>query len=220
MIQRARGGRFIDLTGEVFGRLTVVSFSGVGPNRGTRWLCECACGTRVTIASGSLRSRHTQSCGCLHKEVIARQHTKHGGYGTDVYKTWRGMLSRCDNQKHVSYDYYSKLEPGVAEEFRCFPKFKTYVEKVLGPKPEGHSLDRIDNSLGYVPGNIRWASGETQNGNRRNVILVEYGGELICLAEVCRQRGLNYFSIRCRLKSGWSDYDAIYTPIGGKRRAS
>lgn len=62
--------RFIDLTGQKFGRLTVIKRADVKLKRGeaVRWVCKCDCGNTKIISRNSLCSHHTKSCGCLNKE--------------------------------------------------------------------------------------------------------------------------------------------------------
>lgn len=65
-------GKFIDLTGERFGYLTVIERVKNGKGRGVKYLCRCDCGNEKIVASALLRNGHTKSCGCLHDEVAKR----------------------------------------------------------------------------------------------------------------------------------------------------
>jgi hypothetical protein len=58
-----------DMTGRHFGRLHVVSFAGLSRHRAAKWLCMCDCGKELVVVGYSLRTGHTQSCGCLMREV-------------------------------------------------------------------------------------------------------------------------------------------------------
>lgn len=96
-----------------------------------------------------------------------------------VLSVYRTAKARCQNPKHVSYAYYGGR--GITFEFESFEQFSLE----LGPRPEGLSLDRIDNGQGYKPGNIRWADLADQAANRRprepgetghtNVYATKYG---------------------------------------------
>ena len=68
-------GNFEDLTGRKFGRWTVLKRA---PNRGTRtaWTCQCQCGVIKDVLSCHLKSGRSQSCGCLHNELLKQQRTK------------------------------------------------------------------------------------------------------------------------------------------------
>jgi hypothetical protein len=85
----------IDLTGQRFGRLTVIERA---EGRYTPWRCRCSCGNETVVISINLRRGNTKSCGCFNEELwterIAAQ-TKHRMSGTPIYVVWRGMLARC-----------------------------------------------------------------------------------------------------------------------------
>ena len=59
---------FIDLTGDKYGRLTVLE-RAANKGKKTAWLCQCDCGNQVVVTSTHLRSGHTSSCGCWLKEI-------------------------------------------------------------------------------------------------------------------------------------------------------
>lgn len=96
-----------------------------------------------------------------------------------LYHTWNGMVRRCRDSKNINYPHYGGRGIDVLDEWAergphgttntplGFLKFLKYVNENLGEKPNGCSLDRIDNTSNYVPGNIRWANHSTQNTNRR-----------------------------------------------------
>jgi hypothetical protein len=96
-----------------------------------------------------------------------------------LYHTWNGMVRRCNDPKNINYPHYGgrgilvfeewaeKGSHGTSKTPQGFLRFLDYVNKNLGDKPKGYSLDRICNEYGYFPGNIRWADNYTQNNNRR-----------------------------------------------------
>lgn len=79
-------GKFIDMTGQKFGRLTVVcrTENHIQPNgvSSIMWLCKCDCGNEIITSGMSLRRGCTQSCGCFHKECAAKQGRKNKKYNT------------------------------------------------------------------------------------------------------------------------------------------
>lgn len=167
-----------DIIGETFGDLVPCRelpphqwTSTSGKIRSKRMFqCDCSCGMVVTCGLEHLRSGHTQSCGCLAKQLQSDLNTTHGlykgaGNTNKLHNTFRAMVSRIntnDNYKHLTHSVRLTTEPNY---------FYHYINSVLGEKPEGFSLDRINNNLGYTEGNLRWASKGTQNLNKR-----AYGG--------------------------------------------
>ena len=196
------GGKLKDLTGMKFGRLTVLERA---ENKGTRtcWLCKCDCGNEVTVLGEDLKSGHTQSCGCLHREQVAEFFTKHGMCRTSIYNTWCGMLARCYNSECKSYPCYGgrgiKVYPDWINDFQAF---YDYVSQLENFGVEGYTLDRIDNEGNYEPGNLRWADIKAQNRNTRRNIFVEYNGEQMCLKDAAQKSGINYGTLQSRYSKG------------------
>jgi hypothetical protein len=89
---------------------------------------------------------------------------RHGGVGTQTYKTWAGMLARCRNPRETGYQNYGGRGITVCERWMVFTNFL----EDMGERPPDLSLDRINNDGNYEPGNCRWADRATQNANRRN----------------------------------------------------
>lgn len=77
------------------------------------------------------------------------------------------MMQRCYQPTHKQFAGYGGRGILVAEEWHDAAAFISHLEETLGPRPHGHSLDRIDNDGDYEPGNIRWADWFVQNNNRR-----------------------------------------------------
>lgn len=90
----------------------------------------------------------------------------YGRKGHKFRERYRGMMDRCYNPNNDRYHRYGGRGIGVCDEWiNDFEAFADYLES-LGPCPEGYSMDRIDNSRNYEPGNIQWASDSDQNQNR------------------------------------------------------
>jgi len=103
--------------------------------------------------------------------LLADRHhnAKHGMTNTPEYRAWRSMKKRCLNPADHAYQNYGgrgvTVHPAWIRDFTAF-----LYEIGLRPGP-GYSLDRIDNSRGYEPGNVRWADASTQNRNRRPFLM-------------------------------------------------
>lgn len=167
-------GAFVDLTGKRFDRLLVVGDAGRNSKQKIMWLCKCDCGNETVVIGENLKNGATHSCGCLRNEwmsVFGVHNKTHGqaaydsGNRTHVYQIWVHMHDRCRNPKNKSYRYYGGRGIAVCDEWKSFEQFY----KDMGDRPEGKSIDRIDNNKGYCKENCRWADKFQQSQNRRNV---------------------------------------------------
>lgn len=190
-------GKVIDLTGKRFGRLTVIAENGVTKHGKILWLCRCNCGNECTVTGNHLKSNHTRSCGCLFIESI----TKHGMNGNRTYRTWHGMRSRCDNQNHTTFNNYGGRGIGVCSRWITFKNFLAD----MGKRPEGMTLERIDNDGNYEPSNCKWATQKEQHRNTRHNRMITYQGETKCMAEWAEDVRLKYDTLRNRIdRYGWT----------------
>ncbi|MCH5278235.1 MAG: hypothetical protein J1E60_00410 [Christensenellaceae bacterium] len=75
---RSKPRELVDLTGRIFGRLTVIGFAEWKDDIGY-WRCQCECGNQTTVRHGNLLYGHTKSCGCLQREVYQKNMQFVGG---------------------------------------------------------------------------------------------------------------------------------------------
>ena len=151
----------LDLVGRVFGRLTVNSYKGVNKNKTGLWGCTCSCGNTTVVYTSSLNSGKTKSCGCLIREAI----TTHGMSRTPTYNSYRTMLERCTDERHPHYYRYGGRGITIYESWLKSPR---NFLKDMGERPEGMTLDRIDNDGNYVPSNCRWVTVAEQAQNTKS----------------------------------------------------
>lgn len=149
--------RFIDRTGEVFGKLTVVEQAGRDKLKKVLWRCKCECGTEAVVVSGSLVTGNTTSCGCIGTNF------KHGGAGKGSYNTWRAMIRRCLVTTDKDYPRYGGKGVLVCPEWMEYRNFAADMGEPSGDE----TLDRINVYGNYEPSNCRWAGVQTQNRNVR-----------------------------------------------------
>lgn len=194
---------FRDKTGQSFGFWTVVSYAGRDDRGATKWICKCECGNERVVGVGSLMNGSSKSCGCKAKEMRKQKLTKHNMAGTPTYKSWHAMHLRCQGKGgHESY-----VERGIDVCERWY-SFENFVAD-MGVRPEGTTLDRIDNTKGYTPENCRWADRLTQANNTRACVYHEVNGELLTVAQIARKYGIGVSKIRHGLRKGQSIHQAM-----------
>jgi hypothetical protein len=130
-------------------------------------VARCDCGTERVLTEQSLLSGHTGSCGCLCQEKLLASRTKHGLRHHPLYATWRGMMQRCYDPDWKQFKDYGGRGIKVCDRWHDVRLFIEDIERDLGPRPDGMTLDRADNDSGYGPGKVRWATRVQQVANRR-----------------------------------------------------
>lgn len=165
-------GKLIDLTGQRFGRLTVLSRNGVAKDGGIIWTCKCGCGQIVSVKSGNLRSGHSNSCGCLMRERISETQSIHLHSHKRLYNVWTSMKERCYNPNSTFFKDYGGRGIYICEEWRVnYSAFhKWAMANGYNPDaPRGQcTIDRIDVDGPYAPWNCRWVDMKIQRHNRRD----------------------------------------------------
>ena len=152
-----------DLTGTVFGRLTVCGYLGHG-----KWSCTCSCGNTCETKTNALTSGRKRSCGCLAREAAKKRATTHGGCDEPLYHVLNAMHQRCSNPNCKDYKWYGAEGKTVCAEWKLenYAEFKRWAME-SGYEP-GLTIDRIDTDKGYYPDNCRWVSISEQQKNKRS----------------------------------------------------
>lgn len=207
--------KLIDLTGQKFGRLTAIRQAGSNKQGNALWLCKCECNDEkeIIIRGINLRNNHTQSCGCLQKEVVRERSTKHGHNTKDgpsqTYGTWVGIIQRCTNLNYSEYKYYGGRGITVCKRWL---KFVNFLED-MGEVPKGHQVDRIDNDGNYCKSNCRWVTPKQNSRNKRNNHLITYKEKTQCISAWAEELDINSMTIVMRLRRGWAIEKALVAPV-------
>lgn len=208
---------FRDLTGEKFGRLLVLGIDHrrkISDRMSYYYKCLCDCGVFKVVCGRNLSNDNTKSCGCWNLEQINNRNLKHGNsYRNNVsveYNSWAHAKSRCTSKTDGAYKNYGGR--GITMCDQWLNDFNQFL-KDMGQCPEGFSIDRIDNNLGYSPENCRWATSKEQQNNRRSNLILEYNGEKRNLCEWANILGIPRQTIKSRLYRGWDAHKSLETPI-------
>ena len=180
-----------------------------------KWICICDCGNLTTALAKDLKSGHTQSCGCLHKERTSKAKSKHRLSNSRIYNIWTFMKNRCFNKKSNRYKDWGGRGITVCNEwldFNCF-----YEWAINNGYKEGLTIDRINNMGIYEPNNCQWVTPKEQARNTRKNRFFTYKGETHCVSEWCEILDINYNTFFSRLLRGWDIDKIINTPVRAKK---
>lgn len=211
-------GKFIDITGQRFGRLKVIELVSKNNRGQTRWLCECICKNERIVQGSNLKNGNTKSCGCLPKETarkIGLSNTLHGhgkrGKETRTYKSWRCMMQRCYNPNNNDYPNYGGRGITVCE--RWLNSFPNFLED-MGERPPKCTIHRIKNNKGYCKKNCKWATLIEQARNKLNNLYIAHNGKRQLLIEWSEETGILYSVLWQRIYMyNWSIQKSLTTPI-------
>lgn len=212
-------GKLIDLTGQRFGRLTVIERVENDKWGAARWLCRCGCGNEKIVLAHNLKCGNVRSCGCLSKEIapergrhsrIGERSKIHGDFGTRLYRIWAAMKRRCYNPHAAYYEDYGMRGITVCDEWLDYGPFKEWA--LSAGYCEGMSIERVEVDAGYSPENCIWIPLNEQNRNKRNTIRMEYQGRIYTIKEMAAMTGLSERTIAGRYERGWSVEKILSTP--------
>ncbi len=204
-----RNTRLADLTGQVFGRLTVLGPAPMKNGR-SRWSCKCECGAVKDVYNDQLKGGRVKSCGCLEVENrIKHGHMPRGIPVPPEYRAWQNMKGRVRAKVgSVNYENYQKRGITVCERWLSFPNFL----EDMGPRPTPkHSVERVDNDRGYEKSNCIWALRAVQNRNHRRNVNLTLDGVTLCLTDWSERLGIKYGTLQVRIRAGYSTEQILST---------
>jgi hypothetical protein len=186
--------------GEHFQHLTFIRLlppRGAGKHRTGIW--RCICGTEKEMEISRVRNGTIESCGCVGRENSRIASTKHGMRNSPEYRSWAAMKMRCLVPSNKDYPRWGGIGITVCAEWaNSFEKFFEYI----GPRPTGTTLDRIDGTRGYEPGNVRWATPKEQARNRKDFVEIVTPLGRMPLIDYAAKIGISEGAAHLRLKRG------------------
>jgi hypothetical protein len=181
----------------------------LGP-RGGVWKCRCDCGAERPYPRNQILSGKTRSCGCLVRDTSRQlplmQRRTHGMEGTAEYRIWVDMRRRCNNPGRPDYKNYGGRGIKVCDEWN--ESFEAFYRD-MGPRPEGHTLDRMNNAGPYDRHNCVWATRKHQERNKRSNRIVHIDGRRMTVAEAAEIYGIPGDVAIKRMNGGMSMDDAF-----------
>lgn len=222
-VRRARraGWRSIDITGERFGRVTVLGVAGYDESGHLTWavVCDCHETPAFTLRGRRIRSPKPIYCRACAIRATQRRSTLHGhtpraalrGNRGSSYRPWVSAIQRCTNPNTPNYDQYGGRGITICARWR--DSFAAFLEDMGGRPSLAYSLDRYPDPNGnYEPGNCRWATSKQQQRNKRNTCWLVIGGVKASLADWAERYGQTTTRVHHRLQSGWTPERALTTP--------
>lgn len=191
------------IPGTRYGEWEVVSDQHIIKNGKAQWWCKCSCGKTKYVEADKLIHGYSESCGCK-RNVI------HGGSSDAAYSSWTEMKRRCLNPSAKNYHNYGGRGITVCDRWQGPEGFNNFLQD-MGPRPDNTSIDRMNNDLGYFPGNCRWATPEEQALNKRTNHRIMYNGESLTIKEWSDKLGIPVTTIAKRITSGFT-LDEVLSP--------
>lgn len=199
----------MDLTGQKFGRLTVINLLSERAKNGMKiYKCLCNCGNYINVRHGNLTSGNTKSCGCFNSDCSSKRNSTHHKTHTRLYKIYYNMKTMCYNKNSTRYSDWGGRGIGVCDEWlNDFMSFYNWA--INNGYNDTLTIDRIDNNKGYSPSNCRWVTNQEQSNNRRSNINITYNGKTQTMTQWAEELGINYNTLRMRHFRGWSDKEIL-----------
>lgn len=203
----------IDLTGQKFGRLTVIELDHRDSRKKAYWKCKCDCGNEKVVRCDSLQSGSTVSCGCYNIEQVKNSNSTHGRSKDRLYFIWHNMNQRCFNPNVANYRLYGAEGKTVCDEWIGEHGAENFIKWTLGNGyRDDLTIERKDNNKGYSPDNCRWATKKEQQNNTRQNHLLTYNGKTQTIAQWADETGINCNTLYSRInKYHWNIERALTT---------
>ena len=212
--------KLIIKSGDRFNRLVIVKEAERGKYNKIRYLCVCDCGKETIVLKDSLNYNRTGSCGCLGKEVWAKNakknNTTHGLSSHTLFSIWRGIKKRCYLKTNEGYRNYGERGVSMCDEWlNDFMAFYNWC--ISNGWQQGLQVDKdiIPLKLGiepllYSPEMCSIVTPRVNNNSRRGNVYAEIDGVVRTAAEWGEITGINRSNISERIKIGMTGVEAVF----------
>lgn len=205
-------GNAIDITNHRYGHLVAIhrTTQRHWRNRliGWNWLFKCDCGNTIELPITKAKARGHCSWCKLHRHGL----TRHGMTNSLEYGIWQSMKQRCFDKNNDAYCRYGGRGITVCEAWSS--SFEAFLRD-MGPRPSRNlTIERINNSGNYEPGNCRWDTRSQQARNRRSTPVYLFDGKWRSIAELSEISGIRSETLHFRIKRmGMNAEVAVRTPL-------
>ena len=212
----------VDLTGQKFGRLTVIkrinNYISPSGSKKSQWLCQCECGNFINVVGQALTRNKTKSCGCLNRDNIEKKKNLSSKHPR-LHQIWCDIRQRTRNPKNCNAKNYLERGITICKEWDNFDNFcKWALDNGYNENAKNYTctIDRINNDGNYEPNNCRWVTLKEQSKNKRTTRLFTYMNKTLCLKDWASEMKINYGTLRFRIKNGMPFEEALTKPINIK----
>lgn len=196
--------------GEKYGKVLILDAKWDKKEQKTKVLGRCDCGSEKWWNNAhDLFSGKVISCGCHVSKITADRNRSHDMSNSAIYKAWAGMKTRATNHKCSYAKDYSLRGITLCERWM---KFEEFFKDMGESFREGLTLERVDVNGNYCPENCCWIPASEQPFNQRRSRFLEIDGVRKNITKWAREVGISHKLIDSRIKRGWSEKDAVFTP--------
>lgn len=220
-----------NLSGKVFGNLTAKE-PLEALKSGVLWSFDCSCGESVNYLGHLVSSGKRWRCRECYLKALRKGRSPQKSRAKPrvqrpesakvlhkaTYSSWSSMRRRVSPNSRFYYRNYAGR--GITLEHKPWEKFENFLSD-MGDRPDGMSLERIDNSKGYSPGNCKWATMKEQVSNTRVAHRLTVSGVLLTATEAAALIGVSVTAVCNRIKKFGSEHTVAWveSKLGGKHES-
>lgn len=212
-------GRFQDLTGQKFNRLTFIEPDRIHQSpkgyRNLYWLLKCECGNSTVKKSTSVKSGYAKSCGCLQREMTSKARRTHGDSDSRLYYVWENMRKRCYKPNSDRYKNYGARGIKVCDEWK--DDYGAFMKWALSNGYKDNlTIDRNDVNGNYTPENCSWIPMAEQAKNRTTNKWIYINDQKLSPTDIEEKYNIPVKTVYARIARG-DEGEAVARPLGKRQ---